>query len=222
MIELFCNKCFSITTHVVFLEKTERDFITDRFKMLILEMWTDNTVKILKCQGCGELIIRKSKYWSEDRKNITGELIEKDIEIFPLRHNSNLRPPKSLKFLSKELSNFYEEIFNAYTNRSLILCTIGIRAIIEKFCDIVGIKKGDKLNDGTTIQFIYHKVLALFQRGYITENHLNYLQFYREMGNEATHELKIPTNEEIENALNIIAHTIDTIFLTNQSKEKFK
>ncbi|MEK6615011.1 MAG: DUF4145 domain-containing protein [Bacteroidota bacterium] len=215
---LFCNKCSTVTKHKIVWEDSETEQVKEYYEGMNLDLWEATKVQIFKCQGCWEITVRKSTFWSEDRDKY-GELIEKNIQMLPPRHNPNLRPPQSLKNIPENLFRLYNEIIDTYNNRNYTLCAGGIRAIIEGICTEVGILKGGILKSGDKIKNIEDKVNALFEKGIITKKHSTILHSFRALGNNALHEIILPTKEELEQAITIINHSIDSVILFKHNEK---
>jgi hypothetical protein len=90
------------------------------------------------CAGCKEAILEK-QWASEDSDS---EWAEASGEYYPRRTEDSIQP-KVFKNLNDELGRLYKEIVICFNEDCLLLCTIGLRALIEGVCKERGHKKGN-------------------------------------------------------------------------------
>jgi len=213
VLNIHCNKCGTTTIHNVFVSRTERRIIHEIIDYRNFEFWEDTTVVVYRCGGCSEFLLKTYKIWSED----VPDFPEKDIVLLPERNIPILKTPDRYTHVPNHIISLYREIIDAAVKKMIILCSAGIRAIIEAICNDREIKGGtidSKLNEG-----LRGKIIGLCEYGYLTKKHAEILLHHKFIGDKALHELKNPIQEELVAAIDIIAHTLDSVYeLDNKMK----
>ena len=204
IIRTYCNKCRQDMNHQVLMDYCESgtvilnsdyDFIHGK-----VDYTADfrNDYQIIRCSGCSTISYRNYNYFSEYRdvnNNGTWE------ERFPVIKR---RMEKKYKYLPSTFTRIYNEVIMAYNNDSFLLCAAGIRAVLEGICKDKGITDS-KLN-------LFNKIIKMCEQGFVSKQHESTLHKLRFLGNEALHELQEPTQEEIDAALDIIEHIIESLY----------
>jgi len=124
-------------------------------------------------------------------------------------------PIKQLVNTPQNIRTIYRETIDALNSGSLILCSGGIRAIVEGVCNDKGITKGTVINGaGKSIvsKNLNGKIEGLHTAGYLTPENAAILHELRFLGNEALHSLSAPSHEELKIAINIVEQTLDNIY----------
>ena len=199
-IRIHCNKCGRDTNHQVLMDYCET--ATD-----ILDSASDFTLKridytfdfnydyqIIRCFGCDTISYRSYKYNSEVEDN-DGYWEERYPAI-----ESKIK--KGFKYLPSTLIQIYEEVIMTYNNNGFILCAAGIRAVLEGICK----------NKGITDGVLDKKINNMREQGFISQQQENIMHKLRFLGNDALHDLQIPTKEEIDAALDIIENIIESLY----------
>jgi hypothetical protein len=139
-----------------------------------------------------------SKYVEYDSYNPEGRISD---EIHYPEFDENIVEIKDFYLVPKIVSQIYEETLAAIRTKSFILAGVGMRAIIEAICN-------DKSIDGN----LYDKINNMFNNGYIAKGNAKKLHGIRFLGNDAVHDIKSVTPEELYMALRIINHLLETIY----------
>lgn len=213
---IHCNKCNHNTTHIVYVEKREREISKEPYQLQILEFWLDKHVQVLKCGSCGELALRKYDIWCEDAPDFP----ETNIEIYPKRGNPNIKPADSFVNVPEQIILLYKQIVEAYINQIPLLCAGGIRAILEAICIDKGIREGTVNNTSTAS--LKGKIYGLSEHGLTTSKHSEILVHHQYLGDKALHELEVPSSDELLIAIQIIAHTISSVYELEHKGEELK
>ena len=119
----------------------------------------------------------------------------------------------------------YRETIDAINNDSNILCSGGIRAIIEGICIDKGIDRGEVKKSNGEKQILKNlegKIGGLSSNGLLTKENTEILHDLRFLGNEALHELSAPSKEELKLAINIIEHTLENIYELHDKAKRLK
>lgn len=215
-----CNNCNHPTTHTVIAEKVERSINTELIGIDWVDFWTDTHVETLKCGSCSEFALKKYNIWCEDGPFYP----EYNITIEPKRGSASLKPAQSFKNISENILNLYQEIIVTWVHEANLLCAGGIRAILEAICIDKGIKGGtvpDPPKPGFK-ESLKGKIYGLYEAGYITIKHAEILTHHQYLGDKALHELKRPSKEELELAIEIIAHTLSSIYELEVKAQELK
>ena len=201
-IRTHCNKCGRVMNHQVLMDYCEsgKDIIDSEFDLTRgrIDYTADfrNDYQIIKCSGCDTISYRNDCYFSEYQDIDNSGIWE---ERYPI---SKKRIEKNYIHIPSTFTQIYKEVIMAYSNDGFILCAAGIRAILEGICKDKGITKG-KLEE---------KIIKMREQGFINPQHESILHKLRFLGNDALHDLQIPTQEEIDSALDIIEHMIESIY----------
>lgn len=174
-----------------------------------------NDYQIVQCQGCETISFRILSWCSEcvdfDSNGTLETLYPKRaIECLPIKtfHNS-----------PRVISRIYREIIDSYNNEIYTLCAAGLRALVEGICANQGIKDGPvevEKKDGSKViqrkKNLQGKIAGLHEKGILTLKSSEILHEHRFLGNEAVHELHQPSSEELTLAIEIIEHTIESLY----------
>ncbi|PPD38326.1 MAG: hypothetical protein CTY16_20410 [Methylobacter sp.] len=186
--------------------------------------------QVIQCQGCMTISFRQVDWCSEDVCQIQEDEWEDGIveKLFPERSNSKLSI-KEFWEIPENLQRIYIETIDSFNNGSTILTAAGLRAIVEGLCASLGIINGPitKTNTDGTSQLIRNKKLegkiaGLHEKGFLTEKSAEILHEHRYLGNDAVHELRQPSKEELRLAIEIIEHAFESIYQIPQKGDDLK
>jgi hypothetical protein len=196
-----CNSCDRKTHHTVEGENsyTSNDDY-NQYKV---------SHQIVKCKGCDTISFRK-EYHDYD-----GAFQQEDGEWdYPLTVDTY---PKEIKegvkqrYLPDLVSEIYSETCTAYSQGSLVLAGIGLRATIEAICNdqkISGKELSTRINN-------------LASQGLISKKDSSRLHSIRFLGNDAAHEIAKPSLRAFKAALVIVEHLLTTVYVLDaESKGK--
>lgn len=110
--------------------------------------------------------------------------------------------PKSFKHVPKKLVQTYAEVIQAYNQHHYILCTIGLRGLIEEIC------KHEKVNQEKELWKRIQNLSSIGIPIKVTEN----LQGVKELGNKAAHELKPARSEDIQVAIELLEEILNFVY----------
>ncbi|HRE73467.1 MAG TPA: DUF4145 domain-containing protein [Flavobacteriales bacterium] len=204
--KIHCNKCGTDTIHKIFVAHSERRNIHEIIDYRNYEFWEDVTAVIYRCGGCGEFLFKKYRIWCEDGPDFP----EKDVIVLPERNISVLKTPDRFQHVPSHIISLYREIIDAAVKEMVILCSAGIRAIIEAICNDKGIEGATV--DNNLDKNLRGKIMGLCEKGYLTLKHAKSLLYHKFIGDKALHELRNHTKEELVAAIDIIAHTLDSVY----------
>jgi hypothetical protein len=173
-----------------------------------------DTYQIVKCNGCDSISFRQESFCSEDVDPYTGQAIP-TINLY-LKVSKNDLHTKQISGIPTKIRRIYRETIDNYNNENFTLCAVGLRAIIEGICAEKGISDGPvtdaKTGNTSRKNTLQGKIGGLFEKSLLTKQHANILHEHRFLGNEAAHELDMPSREELKLAIDIIEHTLQNIY----------
>jgi len=202
IVRTHCNKCGRIINHKIlvnyYVSGTEVLCSDFDFRYGRRDYTADykNDYQIIECFGCNSITYRTDRYFSEVQDDDNDGTWE---ERFPTK---NEKQKKNYKHLPPTLMKIYEEVIVAYNHDCFILCSAGVRAMIDGICTDKGITDGSLQN----------KIEKMREEKFINPQHENILHKLRFLGNEALHALQSPSQEEINTAVDIIEHIIESLY----------
>lgn len=200
-----CTICKRNTNHLIISEKQE-SFVDE------MGFWESITYQIIKCAGCDDISFRKELTDAAMQFAYGKHAIEE--ELYPKR-TSLSRTSKTTNNLPKGLTEIYKETIDAFNNNQLILCSAGLRALIEGICldkAIIGKEVTTKKGLNRISTSLASKIEALHLYKYLTEANCEALHKLRFLGNDALHELSKPPIDDLNVAIDIIELTLTNIY----------
>jgi hypothetical protein len=209
ILKALCSQCKQETNHRILHSVNKSINYMDA-------VYIDSCWQIIECNGCENISFRQSSISSEDYDHYTGRTNE-HISLYPNISIDTLAI-KTYYNIPQKVKVIYRETIEAYNNDQFILCSAGLRAIIEGICNSEGITKGlveieqngeKKLVNKSDLR---GKIGGLYEKGLLTKNHADFLHEHRFLGNSALHTLQQPTKKELKLAIEIVEHTLDNIY----------
>lgn len=162
------------------------------------------THSIIRCMGCDKRSFREVY---EDFENgypddEHGWCVPQDIELFPKGRKGTLE----LAYIPVLVRNIYSETCSAFAEGALTLAGIGFRATIEAICNDHNVS-GKELST---------RIGNLATQGLISKRDSARLHAIRFMGNDAAHDIVVPSKSSLTAALLIIEHLITTVYLIDK------
>ncbi|MCW9035265.1 MAG: DUF4145 domain-containing protein [Rhodospirillales bacterium] len=225
-IKSYCNECGADRNHTIL--KSIRIYVSE---VVAREMINDNLCEhtvdgsneylTLQCMGCEDISFMREHWFSEDEHDpYYGTVLHH--KFYPPRSNNLLNGDK-LDSVPINLKGIYSEVVDCFNNSSFILCAVGLRTLIEGICSEQGVDGGNvfhKNDEGETKPVrssnLDGKIEGLHEKGILTKNHAEILNTHRFLGNEAVHQLRAPHKNELETAINILEHLIDSLYVIPQ------
>lgn len=168
--------------------------------------------QIIHCEGCETISFRQESYFSEE--DYDGGALPETLYPERIKHESiatveRCDVPDSIK-------GIYKETIDAFCADFYILCAIGIRSVLEAICDEQEQMLGCEGYD------LYKKIANLTKHNVITKSNSDILHQLRFLGNEAVHERLKPEKIELESALEIINHMIESLYVMPKKIKQIK
>ena len=213
IIKVLCSSCKNNTKHQVLTSINEKG--TEPWRDYDSFDWVTD-YEIIQCLGCERVSFRNYSINSENT-DYEGRPIP-TVLIYPKRSNDTLAAKQYFN-VPYNLQRIYSETIESYNYGSLTLCGAGVRALVEGLCQENGITGGNvefKKKDGsigkqlrTNLQ---GKINGLHESGKLTSQYAEILHEHRFLGNEAVHELSIPSKEDLNLAIEIVENVFDTLY----------
>lgn len=222
--KLFCNTCKTQTNHGLgslhyrycqsesdinnfeFIGTTELDEPLD-FKgnnvVFKYETWV--------CRGCDTVTLQESCATRRLTKNNKEKKSFWAYSIYPPRTTENL-PEKFLQNTPVKLHFFYYEIVKSFNAELPVLCSIGLRALLEGICKDKGIT--DKDAWGLT-----DKINELAKRQHLPLAIAENLKSYKFIGDSAAHYLEAPDKDSLKLGIEIIEDLLNYLYALEYKSE---
>lgn len=198
-----CAKCDGLTVHEV-LFKVARDLSDEN-----VSVW--HSYEIVQCRGCEEISFRSNWQCSEDFDHdpVTGEVIyENHEELFPSRI-AGRRELRDINLLPSKVHEFYREAHRAICYRLPRLAGLGIRGIVEAVCK-------EKNASGGNLE---KKIDSLVSLGILTRDGAEILHGTRLLGNDAAHEARPLSEQQLDAAMDVAEHLLNSVFILPKKAE---
>jgi len=213
-IECFCNRCKRTNQHSVksmYLQDDVYDLEEDIGSHLI----GTYVYQTIECDGCKVVAFRRLDYiYNFDDFDSDGKLVTKKVQIFEYfypERGSNFLSNRNIMGLPVSLSRAYKETIEAYNYELRLMCSAGLRSIVEGICNCL--KIDDKLR-------LPQRIKKLSETKILSQTTSESLLHHRFLGNDALHQLEIPEGQELRTAIEIIEHALVEIFEIPE-KDKF-
>jgi hypothetical protein len=156
--------------------------------------------EIFQCLGCDYVSARVTTDYPWET--------EPNYDFYPER-TSEYHERKNYQKLPPNLNKLYIEVVNAFNKDFLLLCTAGLRALLEGLCSDKGITEGPN-EQGKMVKSLEGKINGL--TAVVPAGIVKNLHGLRFLGNQALHELETPTKEDLELALTILEDILNVVY----------
>jgi hypothetical protein len=190
---IYCNACRRRTVHT--LKFTHHALDGDPAEDQYFEEWTDS---LWVCCGCetATLVHRWKMAGAEGKEDAP----QPEVDIYPPRSDGTVQPKYFVKLPSK-LTKLYRETAEAFNSDCMMLCTIGLRALIDGVCKDKGIEAEnmEKRIDGL-LKFIPNQTL------------IDSLHGFRFAGNDAAHDLEAMYPTDAAHAIEVMEDLLNFLY----------
>ena len=197
--KLHCNTCKTKTRHELKARhfRIHEEPLYENTPNEQRGWWDQSDYRFWVCLGCDTATLEE-RYTDLHLNSTEPRGYDWDITLYPKREISDLRPKHFSKLGKDEtqqkiLQQIYKEVIESYNSDLRILCTIGLRALLEGICTDKGVKvdrSAKKTIDGL--------------KSYLPHNMVESLHSFRFMGNNAAHELISPQRNELQLAIEVL------------------
>jgi hypothetical protein len=214
-LKVLCKTCNNKTQHLTLSSVNETgsapmsEYEGDVF------YWGTN-YEIIQCLGCESISFRSSSSNSEDEDEYGHSYV---TELIYPKRSKQLLNLKNFLNVPYNLQRIYRETIDCYNSENLTLCGAGVRALVEGLCKENGITGGQveiikqdgskEMKRKTNLQ---GKINGLYDSGKLTQQNSEILHEHRFLGNDAVHELSIPSKEDLSLAIEIVESIFDTLY----------
>lgn len=199
-----CPRCGRETRQKI-LASIEEKYIEEDGGYLIYGC--DNDYQIIQCQGCENIIFRRTHENSEDMVHYETpwgfeEEYVKTVDLYPDPRNS--RPVmRRVGDLPISIERVYRESLKCLNYDARILAGVGIRAIVETVCQDQG-AEGKNLKE---------KIDFMVGQGVLTQDGAGILHSLRNMGNASVHEMQAHSKAQLMLAFDVIDHLLLGVYI---------
>lgn len=205
--KLFCNRCRRDTNHTVIQSHSQTYWHDDDPDISV--DYAKHTWEIIQCAGCELVSFREILSTSEEWEPTETRYPEADKDQLVV---------KSFRQASYNINRIYRESIRSFNIGNYILCTAGLRAVIEAICAKANVKSGlvEKKEGEKTYKKkkknLEGKIEGLHQKGILLKKHAEILHALRFIGNDAVHELSTPPIDDLKEAIEIVERTIENLY----------
>jgi hypothetical protein len=158
---------------------------------------------LFQCLGCDSMTVRIAKEDFDEGVTYLTYLPER---------LSWQRKSRVYRMIPDHIQKIYVEVVTAFNKGMLILCAGGMRALLEGICNDKGIERG-MTKSGQVRDTLEGKINGLTT--IVPENIVNNLHSVRFFGNNALHELDVPSRDEIDLAIIVMEDIMNVIYDLN-------
>lgn len=225
--KVYCSECKRETNHQII-------YTHERSSNPFEDFSWHAEYHIVECLGC-ETIAFVEQYGDEDIwKYIDGkrewvdeftvypEKIKEDTDEKDFYELPKIQE-KRFKHAPKDILSLYSQIIDSFNREHYILCTSGLRTLIEGICSDLNIKEGylydnkqNKLldNEGNIRKHgsLRGRVFEIYDKGLILFKQALLLQRVVKIGNMAIHRMETPDYSTLIEIINIIERLIHDVY----------
>lgn len=204
----FCNRCNGLTNHIVKAEHNiDESAEIDNDGVIESHYLGSFSYQIIECNGCDSITYRSIDFFPDflDMDESTGNWTVsngKTFETYFPERLENSMIEKRIVGIPNLLKRAYQEVLLCYNSDLRILCSAGLRAMIEGICNHHQIN-GQTLKD---------RIDALGKNGLISTELSKSLHAHRFIGNNALHQLSFAEKNELKDAIELIEITMENLF----------
>ena len=201
--KIFCNQCKSLTNHVLRARHSLSEEMT--YDLDGVEVADDDVVGIhvhrysmWSCAGCTQPTLE----WEVGYENpdLADNFDSFQGDYFPSRSKDSL-PARVFTKLNPKLTRLYMEVIASFNWNCLLLCTIGLRALIEGIC----------VDKGLTERELDRKIDGLI-KFLPSLNLIDALHAFRFAGNDAAHRLEALTRDDAKRAIEVVEDLLNFLY----------
>lgn len=203
--QVVCNRCDNTTNHVVC---GSVEFSWDNEDIQGIDIY-----EIIRCSGCDSVSFRIGSSNSDDYEpDENGGFFHPIIEeIYPSRLMGRVAL-WDVHSLPEKVRAIYKETHSALCSKLKILAGVGIRALVEAVCSAENA-------EGNTLE---EKIDSLVKKNILTAKNAEILHHTRLLGNRAAHEIKAPSDPELDVAFDIVENLLETVYIIPKKAERLK
>lgn len=185
---------------------------------------------IIQCLGCDTVAFFREyhdegmvTYYSNGHIEVTSEKWIYPEEPKNAFEFVSLYEKKKMPACPKDIYTLYSQVIDAFNTDQYLLCSVGLRMIVEAVCNSHGIVRGPKYDEAGVLvkdrkgkeiilKNIEGKINALKATSKISITQMQVLHEIRRLGNISAHETKVPEYKILYSAIGIVEHCLIDIF----------
>jgi hypothetical protein len=212
----FCNRCNGSTNHTLKAEhKVDDTGEIENNGVVETHYLGTYYYQIIECDGCNAIAYRSVDFINNfmDLDASTGKWVitkGKTFETYFPERLENSIVEKRIVGIPNLLKKAYQEVIQCYNSDLRILCSAGLRAMIEGICNHY--KIGGKI--------LKNRIDALGNNGLISTELAKSLHTHRFLGNYAMHQLSFAEKDELKDAIELIEITMENLFGVPEKHKK--
>lgn len=190
---------------------TKHDIVCEHHDGGDEEHHCDLEYTIIQCRGCGQSSFRyvfrdyEAAYPTENDEWDVPEAIENYPRSLPRHADID-----GMSHVPDIVNSIYEETLTAIKEGASTLAGLGLRGTIEAVCN-------DRNITGRNLEA---RISKLASQGLISQKDAERLHAIRFLGNDAAHEIKKPSDRQLEIALRITEHMIVTVYVLDEEAKR--
>jgi len=199
---IFCNSCKRITSHVLRVNYSRPRIVGEGEQPgeFLTSIWT--------CAGCDQETFERKLTLEDGWQSDPVYIPPREEPADPEESVDPAEEPiqgKDFPHLSAGLAEVYREVVVCFNQGCLVLCIVGLRALIEGVCVEKGCAKGD-------LQEKINCLARLIPNIDIIEA----LHAFREAGNDAVHRREAPGKEQLKQSVHVTEELISYLYELDQ------
>ena len=202
--KLFCNTCRRFTNHKV-IKSHSQTYRPEDYPEVGIDH--EGTWEIIQCAGCETVSFQESWTTIEDWDPNQGFVPV--VYRYP-KTDKDQFSVKSFRQVPYSIYRIYEESIQSFNIGNYILCTAGLRAVVEGICE-EEIANTEQMATNNK-EPLEKKINALHEKKVLSERHAEILHELRIIGNEAVHQLTAPAEDDLKAAIEIVEHTLENLY----------
>ena len=197
--KFYCNRCKQVTHHQLHSvhERNDEEVAYEGTSMAHVVFWETDEYRLWICCGCDAGLL-ESAYTNMGMSDETGDQFF-NSELSPKPQRTSLTPKRFLK-LSDKLGAVYREVIEAYNAELSILCSVGLRALLEGICTDKSVEDNN----------LHDRISGLKES--LPDNIVDHLHSLRFIGNEAAHELEPASKQDLRMAIDIMEDILNFLY----------
>jgi hypothetical protein len=222
--KVYCSSCEKKTNHGKLMSHRTQSDPKEDFEWI-------SVYHIVQCLGCDKISFVNEysdvTYFYQDEDGGFESFV--DYTVYPEEPNgSNIstivkRDYQEYTNVPNFIKDLYFQVIDAFNFKSLLLCAVGLRTLIEAICKDLNVVDGFLYDESGEIEVdknghqkrsdnLYGKINGILEKGVITNKQSKILHQVRELGNYAVHEIEAPNRATVRGGIEIIENILHNIY----------